>query len=116
MRSNSPAVDCLVAAFDESGQPHKAFAADIGIGAPELSRALTGASGARFDLAWLDDLPPVVVLDWLAKYARVRFGAHVRLPEPEDLLQHVLAQVNGLISQVRQVQTLAELRNRKGVA
>lgn len=112
-RSNSIAVDCLVAALDESGQPHKAFAQDLGIGAPDLSRALTGANGARFDIRWLDDLPPYVVLDWLTRYARVKFSAYLRLPEPQDLLERVLAELGGLTNVVRSAQTLAEMRARK---
>jgi hypothetical protein len=101
-----------VASLDESGLPRKALADDCSLSEPELSKAL---SVQRFDLRWLDALPPVVALEFLGKYARAKFGATVRTPEPEDLLRHVLAQVNGLVAEVRQAQTIADLR-RKGAA
>lgn len=110
---NSLAVACLLAALDESGIPRKVFASDLGLTEPELSKAL---SSQRFDIRWLDELPPVVALDWFTRYARQKFGAHVRLPEPEDLFAHVLAQIGTLTKQVQQAQELSELRARRGAA
>lgn len=114
-RQNSVAVACVVEALDGSGSPRKAFALDIGIGDAELSRSLSGAGGARFDVAWLDDVPPMVALDWLRRYAERKFGARVLVPEPEELFQRLLADVADLTNQVRALHVVRDL-NRKGAA
>lgn len=116
MPRNSVARACLQAALDETGQPRKNFAVDIAVSEPELSRALAGTTATRFDIGWLDALPPSVACVWLQKYAEQKFGARVVLPEPSELLAHVLAQVEQLTRQVGAIQIARELRTRKGAA
>lgn len=111
-RQNSVAVDCVVESLDASGQPRKAFALDLGVGDAELSRAISGTNGARFDLGWLDEIPPAVALAWLQRYAARKFGARVLLPHPEELLARVLADVGELTAQVQQIRLVQDLRKR----